>query len=124
MKNGDKVGYTRLDPNELTDVVETPKIPYYAFDVEKGEAILGKSPEDAEKIIKSQERLCLTTDEIIAIGFHTAVLSDYHVNAIGSRCKSDNVPILYLHEGKPELSWHSFCGSDDKWGSASCGSRV
>jgi hypothetical protein len=89
VRNGEKVGYTYLDPNKLSDVVETPKTPYYIFDVEDGKAMLGKSPNDAEKLIKKQNRLCLTDAEVIAIGVHTDVLSNHYVDATGSRYKSD-----------------------------------
>jgi hypothetical protein len=124
VRHEDKVGYTYLDPNELTDVVETPKTPYYAFDVENGKAMLGKSPRDAEKIIKYQKRSCLTADEVIAVGTHSEVLSDHNVDAPGSRSESDSVPSLYLHGDEPKLGWSSPDHSYGKWGSASCGSRA
>jgi hypothetical protein len=85
VRNGDKVGYTYLKPSEITDVVETPQDPYYIFDVEDGEAMLGKSPQNAEKAIKQQNWRGLTEVEVIALGIHTDVLSRHYVDAVGSR---------------------------------------
>ncbi|MGA9237873.1 DUF5701 family protein [Robiginitalea sp.] len=124
VKYNGKVGYIYLDPNELTDVVETPKTPYYAFDVENGKVMLGKSPKDAEKIIKNQKRSCLTADEVIAVGIHSQVLSDHYVDATGSRFKSDFVPGLCLGDDRPGLRYFNPDRSYDEWGSGSCGSRA
>lgn len=124
VRNGEKVGYTYLNPNELSDVVKTPKTPYYIFDVEDGKAMLGKLPNDAEKIIKKQNRSCLTDAEVIAIGVHTDVLSNHYLDATGSRYTSGKVPNLYLDDGKPKLYWSYDDDSDALRGSASCGSRA
>jgi hypothetical protein len=124
VKNGDKIGYTYLDPNKLTDVVETPKSLYYALDVEDGRAMLDKSPNEAEKIINSQKRSCLIADEVTALGAHTDVLSNHNVDATGSRCGSGFVPFFVLYDDRPKLDWSNPDDSNDEWGSASCGSRV
>jgi len=58
VRNGDEVGYTYLDPKEITDKVETPKGPYFIYDVEDGKEMLGDSPKKAEKLIKEQNRSC------------------------------------------------------------------
>jgi len=126
VRNGDKVGYTYLDPNEITDnEEEIPKNPYYIYDVEPGKATLGKSPEDVEKIIKKQNRLRHITDEDIAVCIHTNVLSDHYLWNTGSRYRhSDGVPFVCLFDGRPRLCW---CYADDsnlEWGSASCRSRA
>jgi len=124
VRNGEKVGYTYLDPNEITDQVETPKNPYFIYDVENGKDMLGKSPEKAEKLITEQKRSCLTDDEGIAVCIHTNVLSEHYVDCTGSRYKRvDRVPIVYLGGGGPRLDWVSFGHSSDGWGSASCRSR-
>lgn len=124
VKHGDTVGHTHLDSNELIDVVETPSAPYYVFDVENGEATIGKSPIDAEEIINHQNRSCLILDEVIALGVHTKILSDHNVDATGSRCRLGNVPDLCLCDGIPELNWDHPDGSSYGWGSGSCGSRL
>ncbi|MBU1178921.1 hypothetical protein KKB69_01090 [Patescibacteria group bacterium] len=125
VRNGDKVGYTYLDPNEIIDQVETPKNPYFIYDVEDGKDMVGKSPEKAEKLITEQKRSCLTVDEGIAVCIHTNVLSEHYVDCTGSRYPhADLVPDVYLDDDKPLLDWSYFGSSNDKWGSASCRSRV
>jgi hypothetical protein len=123
VRNGDKTGYTYLKPYEITDVVETPQDSYYIFDVEDGEAMLGKSPQNAEKAIKQQNWRGLTEVEVIALGIHTDVLSRHYVDAVGSRYESDGVPNLWLSVGRPELDWDYLGGADGEWGAASCRSN-
>ena len=125
VRNGSKVGYTCVNPTAISDVVDTPQEPYYIYDVEDGNATLGKSPEAAEKIFKQQKRSPLTAAEAMALTTHTDVLSRHYVWASGSRygC-ADRVPDVWLDGGdRPELDWSRVDGSDDRWGSASCGSR-
>ena len=119
VRNGDKIGYTYLKPSEITDVVETPADPYYIFDVEDGEAMLGKSPQNAEKTIKQQNWRGLTEVEVIALAIHTDVLSRHHVDALGSRCGSGRVPSLWLSGGGPGLSWADLDNASGEWGAAS-----
>ena len=118
VRNGDKIGYTYLKPSEITDVVETPADPYYIFDVEDGEAMLGKSPQNAEKTIKQQNWRGLTEVEVIALAIHTDVR--HCVDALGSRCGSAGVPTLWLHDAEPRLDWVNLDGARDRWGAASC----
>lgn len=125
IRNDDKVGYTYLDPNELTDQVETPKSPYFIYDVEDGKDMLGKSPGKAEKFIKEQKRSCLTADEGIALCVHSKVLSEHYVDCTGSRFKhSVLAPYVSLSDDRPKLNWHLADYSPDEWGSASCRSRA
>jgi len=125
VRNGDKQGYTYLNPTAIIDEVETPDRPYYIYDVEDGKALLGKSPENAEKILKKQSRSPLTAAEVMALTAHTDVLKEHYVWAPGSRCDgSDEVPNVYLFGGdQPKLFWAYVDGSNGRWGSASCGSR-
>jgi hypothetical protein len=125
VRNGDKVGYTCLDPNEITNKVETPKGPYFIYDVENGKDMLGKPPEKAEKLIKEQNRSCLTADEGIALCIHTNVLPEHYVDCTGSRYgRAGRVPGVYLDGFGPELDWGDADSSVGEWGSASCGSRA
>ena len=124
VRNEDKVGYTYLDPNEITNNEECPKGPYYIYDVEPGKATLGKSPEDAEKIIKKQNRLCHVPEEDIAVCVHADVLSDHYLWSAGSRCRrADGVPYVFLDDDRPKLNWGFAGHSLDRWGSASCSCR-
>lgn len=123
--NGDKVGFTYLNPNEITDNEKTPKSPYFIYDVEDGIGTLGKTPESAGQLIKKQDRLCHIPDEDIALAIHTSVLSHHCLWSTGSRCKgADGVPFVYLCDGRPGLGWSSAHISAHRWGSASCRSRV
>jgi len=124
VRNDEKVGYTYLDPNELSDVVETPDKPYFMFNVEDGRDMLGKSPEKAEKLIKKKERSCLTDNEGIALCIQSDVLLSHNVDCTGSRYEQgDGVPIVYLDGGKPRLSSLDLDSSHGSWGSASCEER-
>lgn len=123
VKNGNKIGYTYLDPSELTDIEDVPGKPYYIYDVEDGTAMLGKAPRDAEKLIRKDKRFPLTADEVMSLGIHSDVLSRHYVDAPGSRHESSEVPVLWLLGGKPELDWNFADDADDEWGAGSCGSR-
>lgn len=125
VRNDGKVGYTYLNPTQISDVVDAPQEPYYIYDVEDGSSTRGKSPENAEKTFKQQKRSPLTAAEVMALTTHTDVLSKHYVWAPGSRCVSaDGVPGVCLGGGdRPELDWGYVDGSGDHWGSASCGSR-
>lgn len=123
VRNGTKKGYTYINPSLITDKVETPNNLYYMYDVEDGGALCGKSPEDAEKLLKAERRSPLTAAEAIALATYTNVLSRHFVDASGSRCGSGGVPVLCLCDGGPLLDWHSLGRSYSRWGAASCGSR-
>lgn len=123
VRNGNKAGYTYLNPSQVTDVVETPREPYYIFDIEDGEVMRGKAPRQAEKEIKKDGRRGLTEVEVIALGIHTDVLSRHYVDAVGSRFGSNGVPGLGLFDGGPALYWCGLGVGDDRWGAASCGSK-
>ena len=123
VKSGGNAGYTYLKPTAITDVVTAPEDPYYIYDIEDGEAMRGKTPQDAEKLIRKQGRFGLTEVEVISLGVHTDVLSKHYVDAVGFRYFSDRVPDLYLNDGEPELDWVYLGSSYDHWGAASCGSR-
>ena len=125
VRNGDKQGYTYLNPTAITDEVETPNKPYYIYDVEDGKALLRKSPEDAEKILKKQSRSPLTAAEVMALCTHTDVLKKHYVLATGSRYDlSGWVPGVFLDGGdRPGLDWYYVDFSIGLWGSPSCRAR-
>lgn len=125
VRNGGKVGYTYLNPTQISDVVDAPQEPYYIYDVEDGSSTRGKSPENAEKILKQQKRSPLTAAEVMALTTHTDVLSKHYVWATGSRYGSaGEVPDVYLGDGdRPRLNRDYVDRSFVRWGSASCGSR-
>ena len=124
VRNGNQVGYmgyTYLDPNQITDVVQTPNVPYFIFNVEDGGDMRGKAPQDAEKLIEKQNRRGLTDTEVIALGIHTDVLKNHFVDAVGSRYMSVSVPDLVLSGDGPRLDWDGLVSANSGWGTASCG---
>ncbi len=125
IRNGEKIGRSYLNPNKITDNEDIPDEPYFALDIENGKATLGESPKDAEKIIKSQDRLCHILDEDIAVCIHTDVLLDRCLWSTGSRYWStDRVLGVYLDGNAPRISYGSVDDSLYGRGSASCRSRV
>lgn len=124
VRNNEKTGYTRLNPNEIIDNENVPKTLYFIYDVEDGKDTLGKAPKDAEKIIKKQNRLCHIPEEDIAVCIHTNVLLNHNLWSAGSRYGSAReVPRVYLRGDEPKLDWFYVAGSFVGWGSASCRSR-
>ena len=127
VKNGGKVGYTHLNPTQISDVVDTPSEPYYIYDVNDGSSMRDKSPEPeaAEKTFKQQKRSLLIAAEVMALTTHMNVFPKDYVWAYGSRCGHANT-VLYVflgYDDRPELDWSYVDISNNYWGAASCGSR-
>src|SRR3989344_1103661 len=127
----DKKGYTTMSVDEIKGFkpIEGVKIPngkaYLAIDIETGKTTLGKTPDEAIKKIKTEDRSPLTLEEGVAlITHHPEILKDNYVWAPGSRRGDVGVADLWLGGGEPGLSWGGASSSVAKWGSASCGSRV
>ncbi len=122
--NDNNIGSNFLDQSQISNVVDVPEGPYFIYDIEDGKDMLGRSPKKAEKLIKEQNRSCLTVDESIALCIHTSVLSKHCIDCTGSPFRhSDHVPRLFLDDVRPELSWSDAGYSSSSWGSPSCGSR-
>lgn len=120
VRHEDKTGYTYLKPFMITDVIETPDEPYYIFDVDFGDILQGKSPLDAERIVKAERSRCLTVFEVIALAVHSDVLSHQYLWATGSRSDPDGVPYLWLCEGRPKLSRTHGGRSHADWATPFC----
>ena len=126
VRNRDNEGYVCLDPSRVTDKVETPEGLYWLYGVEDGEAMLGKTPQNAEEAINKQGRFILTAAETMALCTHSNVLLRHYVDATGSRYNgTDRVPFVYLDNGGcPNFNWHNVVANiPPEWGSPSCGSR-
>jgi hypothetical protein len=127
-----KKGYTVIDVSidvsefEDADGVEVPEgMAYLVVDVENGKAMLGKSPDEALKQLKKEDRSPLTAEEGVAtILQHSDILKDHYMDLHTSRRGSDEVAGLWLSEGEPRLGWNLSDSSSSGWGLASCGSRV
>ena len=128
----DKKGYTTMSADEIKNFkpIEGVKIPngraYLAVDIETGKTSLGKTPDEAIKKIKSEDRSPLTLEEGVAlVTHHPEILKDNYVWMPGSRPRGGGgVANGWLYEGRPGLGWSWAGYSDAEWGSASCGSRV
>lgn len=82
-----KTAHTLYNPSLIYDVVKAPDGCYWLVDVEDGRETLGKSPSEAEALIKEQKRSGLMVAEAIALGAHTA--PKHCVDATGSRYNID-----------------------------------
>jgi len=123
--NKNKQGHCYLSPTVITDLIKTPDDPYYIYNIENGEDLLGKSPENAEKILKEQSRSPLTVAEVMALATHTDVLKEHNVWILGSRYKVlGGVPYVFLdNDDQPRLTWGYIDESNSRSGTASCGLR-
>lgn len=126
-----KKGYTTMDADTIKGFkpIEGVKIPngwaYLAVDIETGKTSLGKTPDEAIKKIKLEDRSPLTLEECVAlIIYHPEILRDQYIWMPGSRRGDGGVAYLWLGGGKPGLGWSWANGSDARWGSASCGRRI
>lgn len=134
----DTHGDVYMDLSLLEDVKETPRRPYYIFNVEDGTEMIDRTPETAAIIIRQQNRFSATAAEAMNIAIHTDVLSHHSIGAVASRYGLDRTPIVWLNVQdplpfvgrifmsyikKPGLGWRytSTIGSS---GAASYGSRL
>jgi hypothetical protein len=126
MINDDKKHHPHLiEPKDLTDSVNTPDEPYFIFNVSEGKDTTSKSPEEGEKMVKDQNRSCLTIDEGIALCVHSNVLSRYYVFCSGSRyVLSGKVPIVCLDRELPKVYWCGLGEPNSGSGTASCSERA
>lgn len=124
--NDDKKHHPHLiEPKDLTDSVNAPDMPYFIFNVSEGKDTASKSPEDGEKMVKDQNRSCLTVDEGIALCIHSNVLSRYYVFCSGSRYTlSGKVPIVCLDRELPKVYWTGLGEPSSGSGTASCSERA
>jgi len=95
------------------------------YDIETGEEMLGKSPEQCEKEFKKQGRRGLNIYEGLAIIRKCPnILKKHYIDLVGSRHeRNDGVPDVYLNGDKPGLGSNGIDSSLDEWGSASCRSN-
>ena len=89
-------------------------------DIEDGTEMLGKSPDDCDKIFKEQGRRGLTIREGLAIlRKNPDVLKDHYIDLSGSRCDSDYVPFLRLNAFRPKLHCSYSSNANSGYGSSS-----
>ena len=123
----DKEGITKLFPHTSTDfsVIDTVVLPqdsvYLLINIDRGKETLNVRPEDAFKMIESQNRTPLTIDEGIALVTHFPdfLIKNNCFSLLASRHKGDQrVPAIWINAKKhPNLGWcwdrnpHTWLGS-------------
>jgi hypothetical protein len=125
-------GYVGMYPVDSASFkpIEGLQIPngmaYLLVDIDTGKGILNIKPDDALKIIQSENRSPLTIDEGVAvITHHPEILKNENCfSLLGSRRGDRRVTALWISRGKPRLGW-CWAGNPHTWlGSASCSHRV
>lgn len=120
VRNGSRIGYTYLNPPNISNVSSVPEEPYYLYDIDTGESTRDKSPETADEIILEQKRHPLTIAEAIALATHTDVLSQHYIRALSSYYRGSEILCISLdNNSHPRLDENNHGVS----GSPSCGER-
>ena len=104
------VGMHPVDPTSF-EPIEGLQIPngkaYLLVDIDTGKGTLNVTPDDALKIIESENRSPLTIDEGVAvITHHPEILKNENCfSLLGSRRGDRRVTALWISGGKPRLGW-------------------
>lgn len=125
-----KSGITKLFPHtpDNFETISTVVLPetsvYLLLDIDRGKENINLPPQDALKIIRSQDRSPLTIDEGIAIVTHYPqfLKKNNCFSLLASRNPKDKrVPAIWINAEKhPNLGW-CWDGNPHTWlGSASC----
>ncbi|HBP01228.1 MAG: hypothetical protein UY41_C0050G0003 [Candidatus Moranbacteria bacterium GW2011_GWE1_49_15] len=128
VRKGEYAGFMTYNPNRLINTVKVSEDPYFALDVENGNALLNIPVKDARKKIKSQKRFPLTAEEVVSLGIFTEILSSHNVQALGSCYDCEGgllVPTLVMHwNSRPLLDFYDPGATSNSWGAGSCGDRI
>lgn len=118
-------GFLNLISN-ITDVIDTPKHPYYIFDIEDGSEILAGGPEDTARILDKQCRSPLTAAEGLMLAIQHDTLSKHCLCMIGSRIKENYYFYLFLADNnRPHANHENPCYRNDMGvGIPSCATRL
>jgi hypothetical protein len=98
---------------------------YLLREVDRGEASLNVTPDDAHRSMLAAHRSPLTMEEGVAVltQFPEFLQPNHCFSLLASRCGDKRVPALWLSEGRPKLGW-CWAGNPHTWlGSASCAAR-
>ncbi len=127
-------GVTKLFPHQPKDFdpIEFVTVPdaamYLLVDIDRGQHTLNLPPNEAMKLILSDNRSPLTIDEGVAIitQFPDFLFKNNCFSLLGSRHAGDKrVPAIWINAAKcPHLGW-CWAGNPHTWlGSASCRDRI
>ena len=126
VRNGEDVGYTHFNPNDIVDDEKVPKRIYFIYNIEPGLATLGMLPTVARDLINDQGRFFHTSDEDIALCIlYPKLLPDHSLLSLGSRREStDDIIGIYLNGSGPRLEVFDHDFSEKRFGFASCSMRA
>ena len=107
-------GQTRISSPDIADEVETPKSPYFIFNVDGGSSAFSKDfveVKEEKVIFKNKLRIQLTLAELIAVATHTDVISKNTICATASQnlyggkksMYGRMIPVLVLYNDVPSL---------------------
>jgi len=127
-----KKGFTKLYPHEPKDfrpidvVVIPDGMAYLLVDVDRGKQSINIPPNEAMKMIRSENRSPLTVDEGLAVvtQYPEFLMKNNCFSLLASRVTGNQrVPAIWINSQKrPNLGW-CWDGTPHTWlGSASCGS--
>jgi Family of unknown function (DUF5701) len=119
-----KTGRNYLDPEQLSDVIETPvDKPYLMVNVEDGAARRNIQPSVSAEAIRTEGRSPYTTWRgIVHAAVFPEVFQSHNMDLVGSLYGSGRVPLLYLFDVGPRLRASFDDYARPKWGAPSCGS--
>jgi hypothetical protein len=127
-----KAGFSVIEPSDLRGFhpIEAVTLPagstYLLVDVDTGSATRNVTPNEALKLLQTEQRTPLTIDEGIALITHypEAVRKNHGFSLLGSRCGDRRVTALWISENRPKLGW-CWAGNPHSWlGSASAAARI
>lgn len=127
-----RAGFADYTPEDIArfQLIKGVAVPrgraYLVFDVDRGEATLNVTPDDAIATIAKQGRTPITVDEGIAFitQFPAALAKNKCFHTAASRCGDRRVPALWISKRAPKLGW-CWAGNRHTWlGTASCSGRA
>ncbi|OHA21731.1 MAG: hypothetical protein A2849_03595 [Candidatus Taylorbacteria bacterium RIFCSPHIGHO2_01_FULL_51_15] len=118
-----KTGRNHLEPMDLTDEIEVPKVPTMLVDVEDGRGRRNTKPSLSLKAIPAEGRSAYHLWRgYIHVLLFPSVLDHHYLELIGSRNEVKRIPGLCLCGGWPVLDDHRWGDdADQKRGAPSCG---
>lgn len=123
-----KKAYTFLDPKLLIDLqqkMKLPQVPYLLMGIEDGTAMLGKSPEEASKLLFEQRRRPMTVNQGLSLVLHRPeILSHHNIHLSGSGIRDAETrevfaPDFYVYAGRLKMKRDAADDADPRWGTPS-----
>lgn len=122
--------HSDLDFNLFSQDTPSPQgLVYCVLDVEDGNKMIAKSPQESVRKFEKQSRFPLNLQESVALlTHHPQTLHDHYITINGTFYKKDGqkLPLLWLldDDGEPELHYAWFNIAHGKYGAASGAKRI